>query len=67
MQTVPTDLATAISDLVRLATVVGWAIVAYFFRDVYREFKELRNGVYGPKGLNERLSRLEGQNGHDTH
>ena len=51
---------SAISDLLRVSTVVGWGIVAYLVRDIYREFKELRNDVHGKDGINERLSRVEG-------
>ena len=50
----------AISDLLRVSTVVGWGVVAYLVRDIYREFKELRRDVHGKDGINERLARVEG-------
>jgi hypothetical protein len=49
-----------VSDLLRIATVVGWGVVAYLARDVYREFRELKNDVHGKGGINERVARLEG-------
>ena len=66
MQVSP-EVTGAVSDLSRIGTPIAWAVGLFFLRDVYREFKELRNDVHGPKGLGERLARLEGANGgHNT-
>lgn len=50
----------AMADLARLMTVGLFALNAFFLRDIYRDFKALREDVYGKGGLNERLSHLEG-------
>ena len=57
---VPQSVVDAMSDLGHIGQPIAWAVVAYFLRDIYRDHKDLRNGVYGKDGLNERLARLEG-------
>lgn len=57
---VPEEAVRAVSDVAQLFTPVAWAVGLFFLRDVYREFKELRNDVHGKGGLNERVARMEG-------
>lgn len=57
------DTLNAVSDIARLATPVAWGVGLFFLRDVYREFKELRNDVHGKGGIGERIARLEGREG----
>lgn len=57
---VPSDVLASLSDLTRLATAGLFAVTLYFVRGALQELRDLRHGVYGPKGINERLARLEG-------
>jgi hypothetical protein len=60
MQVPVAEAVNTVSDLARLLTAVAWGVGAFFLRDVYREFRELRNDVHGKGGINERLARVEG-------
>lgn len=49
-----------VSDIARLGTVLAWGACLYLLRDIYTQFKELKNDVHGNGGINERLARVEG-------
>ena len=47
-----------VRDITQLANAVAWGISLFFLRDIYREFRDMRNTV-GEHG--ERIAKIEGR------